>query len=250
MDSLGHLLVSFALSFPDIPEYTLKLGAEISRSTTPLPSDSESTTNADVKPKSPPSPLPVRTRSWCPEGVEREQKARSTAYDAAGNLKLALRGRKAAARDCGWRSSPSKPNAAARYFVGSTSTRWWIYASTADGRCPACKAPCVLPPSRPLSPLSPSHAPSQYPLPASNTPTPSAERKDILGSNLSASKRHTHPTALPASLLAFVPTARERRFPRCGRRLRFVAEIHPPGHGRARAPPERDRRAFAAPRRA
>ncbi|KAJ6492082.1 hypothetical protein C8R45DRAFT_1212922 [Mycena sanguinolenta] len=180
-------------------EYTLNLGAEISRSTTPLPSDSESTTNADVKPK-PPSPSPVRTRSWRPEGVEREQKARSTAYDAAGNLKIAVRGRKAAANDCGICEEvavePVKTQCCGALFCRQHIDEW-IYAPTADGRCPACKAPCVLPPSRPLSPAS---SPSQYPLPASNTPTP-AERKDILGSTTSLRRSGTR-TPPPSPLLS------------------------------------------------
>ncbi|KAF8192254.1 hypothetical protein K438DRAFT_864604 [Mycena galopus ATCC 62051] len=132
---------------PDTPEleYTLDLGAETSRASTPLPPDDTI------------GPSLVRTRSWRPEGVEREQKARSTAYDAAGNLKIAVRGRHAAERDCGICEevavAPVKTQCCGALFCRQHIDEW-IYAPAADGRCPACKAPCVLPPSRPLSPTN------------------------------------------------------------------------------------------------
>ncbi|KAF7354091.1 hypothetical protein MVEN_01096500 [Mycena venus] len=122
-------------------EYTLDLGAE-SVATTPLLDNA-------------PAPSPVRTRSWRPDGVERDQKARSTAYDSAGNLKIAVRGRRAAARDCGICEevavAPVRTQCCGSLFCKQHIDEW-IYAPTADGRCPSCKAPCVLPPSRPLSP--------------------------------------------------------------------------------------------------
>ncbi|KAJ7659569.1 hypothetical protein DFH06DRAFT_1326574 [Mycena polygramma] len=84
-------------------EYSLDLGAEASAPSTP---------QLGAAP-------PPRARNWRPAGQEREQQARSTAYDADGNLKVAMR---------------------------------WIYAPASTGLCPACDAPCVLPPSRPRSP--------------------------------------------------------------------------------------------------
>ncbi|KAF7358840.1 RING-type domain-containing protein [Mycena sanguinolenta] len=140
------------LALPDYSpevEYTLNLGAETSRSATPLPSDSESSPN--ISAKSPPSPSPVRTRSWRPEGVEREQKARSTAYDAAGNLKIAVRGRKAAANDCGICEEvavePVKTQCCGALFCRQHIDEW-IYAPSADGRCPRMQSP-LRPPALP-----------------------------------------------------------------------------------------------------
>jgi hypothetical protein len=84
-------------SSPDTPEleYTLNLGAE-STPVTPRLDNVDVGVDVGVS-----APVPPRTRSWRPAGHEGEQKARSTAYDAAGNLKVAVRGRRAAARDCG-----------------------------------------------------------------------------------------------------------------------------------------------------
>ncbi|KAJ7148319.1 hypothetical protein C8R46DRAFT_1128158 [Mycena filopes] len=76
-------------------EYTMDLGAE----STPLPDDRDIT-----------APAPPRTRSWRSASNERErtsQKARSSAYDADGNLKVVVRGRQAAGRDCGICEEPA-----------------------------------------------------------------------------------------------------------------------------------------------
>ncbi|KAJ7659564.1 hypothetical protein DFH06DRAFT_1402512 [Mycena polygramma] len=133
---------TMSLSMPEYTpelEYSLDLGAEASAPSTPQP------------------PPPPRARNWRPAGHEREQQARSTAYDSEGNLKVAMRGRRAAERDCGiwcvavalretkyadWRWMRSAETAVAP----------WIYAPASTGLCPACDAPCVLPPSRPRSP--------------------------------------------------------------------------------------------------
>ncbi|KAJ7339835.1 hypothetical protein DFH08DRAFT_875595 [Mycena albidolilacea] len=93
-------------------EYSVNLGAEsgvstplLSPSLTAL-SDSSSSLPENILDDTPVA-SPIRTRSWRPVGVEREQKARSTAYDAAGNLKVAARARKADARDCGICEEPA-----------------------------------------------------------------------------------------------------------------------------------------------
>ncbi|KAJ7659567.1 hypothetical protein DFH06DRAFT_1472444 [Mycena polygramma] len=80
---------SMSLSMPEYTpelEYSLDLDAEASAPSTPqLGGDAP----------------PPRARNWRPAGHEREQQARSTAYDSDGNLKVAMRGRRAAERDCG-----------------------------------------------------------------------------------------------------------------------------------------------------
>ncbi|KAJ6516698.1 hypothetical protein C8R47DRAFT_1313084 [Mycena vitilis] len=133
---------TMSLSMPEYSpelEYSLDLGAEASAPTTPqLGGDA-----------------PPRARNWRPAGQEREQQARSTAYDADGNLKVAMRGRKAAERDCGICAetavSPVRTQCCGALFCRAHIDDW-IYAPASTGLCPACDAPCVLPPSRPRSP--------------------------------------------------------------------------------------------------
>ncbi|KAJ7142325.1 hypothetical protein C8R44DRAFT_760502 [Mycena epipterygia] len=162
---------------PDL-EYSLDLGAE----GTPQPEVDE---NAPALP---------RTRSWRSSSHDKE-KTRSSAYDAAGNLKLAVRGRKEAQRDCGiceevavgpvrteccgalfcrahiddvrpllhnqistfpsTRSTDATVAVHAHYhqfhayasILPNLTPAQWIYGPAATGLCPACAAPCVLPPA-------------------------------------------------------------------------------------------------------
>ncbi|KAJ6566756.1 hypothetical protein B0H19DRAFT_1138530 [Mycena capillaripes] len=121
-------------------EYTLNLGGE----STPLPSD--------VGPAAP------RARDWRPAGHESEQKARSSAYDAAGNLKVAVRGRRAAAKDCGICQEvavePVRTQCCGALFCREHIDDW-LFNPAATGLCPACNAPCLLPPSKPVTPSHP-----------------------------------------------------------------------------------------------
>ncbi|KAJ7804182.1 hypothetical protein B0H14DRAFT_1624718 [Mycena olivaceomarginata] len=152
-------------------EYSVNLGAESGVSTPLLSPSLTALSDSSVSlPENivddPPAASPIRTRSWRPVGVEREQKARSTAYDAAGNLKVAARARKADARDCGICEEPAV-SPVKTLCCGALFCRQhiddWIYAPAADGCCPACKARCVLPASRPASPPA-------SPVPRARTP--------------------------------------------------------------------------------
>ncbi|KAK7036196.1 hypothetical protein R3P38DRAFT_3183987 [Favolaschia claudopus] len=161
------------LSMPEYTpelEYTMDLGAE-SRVSTPRPDDSLALA----------APSPIRTRSWRPEGVERDQQAHSTAYDSDGKLKVAARARRAAARDCGICEEvaidPVKTQCCDALFCRQHIEEW-IYAPRADGLCPSCTGPCVLPPSRPHSP-SPSHHSHSSATKPSSPPT-----RDILTDSL------------------------------------------------------------------
>ncbi|KAJ7921098.1 hypothetical protein B0H13DRAFT_2267969 [Mycena leptocephala] len=138
-------------------EYTLNLGAE-STPVTPRLDNVDMGVDMGVS-----APVPPRTRSWRPAGHEGEQKARSSAYDAAGNLKVAVRGRRAAARDCGICEevavNPVRTQCCGALFCREHIDDW-LYAPAATGLCPACSAPCVLPPSRGTS-ASPSSSPAR-----------------------------------------------------------------------------------------
>ncbi|KAJ7738720.1 hypothetical protein B0H16DRAFT_89404 [Mycena metata] len=150
-------------------EYTLNLGVE----STPLLDDIS-------------APAPPRTRTWRSRSNEREQtsqKARSSAYDADGNLKIVARGRKAAARDCGI-CDESAVEPVRTLCCGALFCKQhiddWIYGPAATGLCPACESPCVLPPSRSPSPLL-------------KTPLGTRPRTPP------ASRSHSHPSSRSAS---------------------------------------------------
>ncbi|KAJ7142332.1 hypothetical protein C8R44DRAFT_725700 [Mycena epipterygia] len=64
----------------------------------------------------------------CSSDAHDKDKTRSSAYDAAGNLKLAVRGQMEAERDCGICEEVA-----------------WIYDPAATGLSPACAAPYALP---------------------------------------------------------------------------------------------------------
>ncbi|KAJ7659571.1 hypothetical protein DFH06DRAFT_1472446 [Mycena polygramma] len=136
---------TMSLSMPEYTpelEYSLDLGAEASAPTTPqLGGDA----------------APPRARNWRPADHEREQQARSTAYDSDGNLKVAMRGRRAAERDCGiWCCGNGGRACTDAVLRGVVLQGAYRRPPASTGLCPACDAPCVLPPSRPRSP-SPSH---------------------------------------------------------------------------------------------
>ncbi|KAJ7203156.1 hypothetical protein GGX14DRAFT_652713 [Mycena pura] len=123
------LSIATTAEIPEV-EYTLDLGAE----TTPLGDDN--------------APVPPRTRSWRSSSHDRD-KQRSTAYDAAGNLKIAARGRREAMRDCGICEEvavkPVRTQCCGALFC-KEHINAWIYGPAATGRCPSCEAPCILPP--------------------------------------------------------------------------------------------------------
>ncbi|KAJ6550188.1 hypothetical protein B0H19DRAFT_1160579 [Mycena capillaripes] len=136
-------------------EYTVDLGTEGVDSTPPLD-----------------GAAPARTRSWRPTGQEREQKARSTAYDAAGNLKVAVRSRRAAERDCGICAQvavePVRTQCCDALFCKDHIDQW-LRSPAATGLCPACDAPCVLRPSS--SAASPEASEDVHQKPARNNTT-------------------------------------------------------------------------------
>ncbi|KAJ7638145.1 hypothetical protein B0H17DRAFT_1187276 [Mycena rosella] len=155
---------------PDV-EYSLDLGAEA----TPQPEDTP-------QPADDTAPAPPRRRSWRSSSHDTEKTRHSNAYDAAGNLKIAARGRQEAQRDCGICEEvavePVRTLCCGALFCKEHIDDW-IYGPAATGLCPTCTAPCVLPPSmdtekeaaRPRTPPSsrshsPSHAsaPPQAPL--------------------------------------------------------------------------------------
>ncbi|KAJ7896629.1 hypothetical protein B0H14DRAFT_3853562 [Mycena olivaceomarginata] len=129
-------------------EYSVNLGAE-SGVSTPLLSPSL-TALSDSS-----ASLPENIVDDPPHRLAHTNAQLASPYDAAGNLKVAARARKADARDCGICEEPAV-SPVKTLCCGALFCRQhiddWIYAPAADGCCPACKARCVLPASRPASP--------------------------------------------------------------------------------------------------
>ncbi|KAJ7729838.1 hypothetical protein DFH07DRAFT_849519 [Mycena maculata] len=133
-------------------EYSLDLGAL----STPLPEDNP--------------PVLPRTRSWRALNHEAD-KQRSSAYDEAGNLKIAVRGRRAARDDCGIcaerAASPVRTQCCGALFCRA-HIHDWVYGPAATGLCPSCSAPCTLPSDRTEDnekkrPRTPSPSPASFP---------------------------------------------------------------------------------------
>ncbi|KAJ7084538.1 hypothetical protein B0H15DRAFT_385557 [Mycena belliarum] len=150
-----------ALSLPDHVEYTLDLGAESGAESGPA-------TPTDAAPAAP------RTRSWRPAD-RADPKARSGAYDAAGRLKLTQRARVEAQRECAICAEaaavPTRVLCCGALFCREHIEQW-IYSPASTGLCPACDAPCVLPPSDDADPDA-ARRPRTPPSSRAHTPPPS-----------------------------------------------------------------------------
>ncbi|KAJ6549059.1 hypothetical protein DFH09DRAFT_1366917 [Mycena vulgaris] len=156
--------MKLAMPESDAVEYSLDLGAEPVAST-PLP-------DADDAPALP------RRRSWRSSSHADEKTRLSSAYDAQGNLKIAARGRAEAKRDCGICEEvavvPTRTLCCDALFCKEHIDDW-IYGPAATGLCPACAAPCVLPPSADVDadaarrPRTPPSSRSQSPAPSSHS---------------------------------------------------------------------------------
>ncbi|KAJ7450155.1 hypothetical protein FB451DRAFT_1286288 [Mycena latifolia] len=123
-------------------EYSLDLGAE----STPI----DEIIAVPIPAAPPPVPAaPPRTRSWRSSSHAADTAAaRASAYDAAGNLKIAARGRAEAQRDCGIcegaAMDPVRTLCCGKVFCRE-HIEDWLYSPASTGLCPACAAPCILP---------------------------------------------------------------------------------------------------------
>ncbi|KAJ7065596.1 hypothetical protein C8F01DRAFT_1249174 [Mycena amicta] len=203
----GSLIHNAYTDSPEL-EYTLNLGAEsdYSRAPTPQP-DTERQIGAALSRRTPTG----------------ERMRLSTAYDAAGHLKIAERGRREAVRDCGICDQtavvPVRTQCCGALFCKEHIDAW-IYSPAATGLCPSCEKPCIV--SHSDSQLSSSSSsPSS---PSSRSPSPSRSRTPTRTHQSLATKTKTKPKP-PQQIQTLLPGLPELARVLCGVALIFLLAV-------------------------